>query len=397
MNLFSRIWCRLYQGAFKLAMPMLPYREPKIIESVLGIKEILKEKNITDVLLVTDSGVRSLTRELVKDLKENEIKCTIFDGVVPNPTIDVVEEAYKIYTEKKCMAIIAFGGGSVMDAAKVIGARVIKPEQSVRKMKGLLKIRKELPLLIAIPTTAGTGSETTVTAVITDSENKRKYTINDFNLIPHYAVLDAKLTIGLPPAITATTGMDALTHAVEAYIGKSTTKETRHYALNATKFIIENITKVYDDGKNERARGHMLKGSYMAGLAFTRSYVGYVHAVAHTLGGEYHTPHGLANAVALPYVLGMYGKSAHKKLKELAVFANVARPYDGDEIAANKFINKILELNEYLNIPKKFDFIKSEDIDRLAKYASKEANPLYPVPKLMSAKELTKIYYNLQA
>ena len=141
----------------------------------------------------------------------------------------------------------------------------------------------------------------------------------------------------------------------------------------------------------------MLKASYMAGLAFTKSYVGYVHAVAHTLGGEYHTPHGLANAVILPYVLGMYGKSVHKKLKELAVFSNIARPYDSEEIAANKFINKILELNEKMNIPKKFDFIKNEDIEKLAKYASKEANPLYPVPKLMSAKELTKVYYNLQS
>lgn len=397
MNIFGKIWCRLYQGVFRLVMPMLPYREPTVIESVLEIKKILKEKKIKSVLLVTDGGVKGLTKELVKDLKDNEIKCTIYDGVIPNPTIDNIEEGYKLYLEKKCSGIIAFGGGSVMDTAKVIGARVVKPKKTVRKMKGLLKINKELPTLIAIPTTAGTGSETTVTAVITDAETKRKYTINDFCLIPHYAVLDAKLTLGLPKGLTATTGMDALTHAVEAYIGNSTTKETRLHALNATKFIIENITKVYDDGNNERARMHMLKASYMAGLAFTRSYVGYVHAVAHTLGGEYHTPHGLANAVILPYVLGMYGDSVHKKLKELAVFSGVARPYDSDEIAANKFINKIIEINEYLNIPKKFDFIKDEDIERLSKYASSEANPLYPVPKLMSAKELTKIYYKLQS
>ena len=397
MNIFSKIWCRVYQGAFKLIMPMLPYREPSVLESVLQIKDVLKEKNITSVLLVTDNGVRSLTKGLVKDLKENEIKCHIYDGVIPNPTIENIEEGLELYIKNGCNCIIAFGGGSVMDCAKVIGARVAKPEKPVNKMKGLLKIRKELPTLIAIPTTAGTGSETTITAVITDSESKRKYTINDFSLIPHYAVLDPSLTLGLPPHLTATTGMDALTHAIEAYIGNSTTKTTRLQALNATKFIIENITKVYDDGKNERARMHMLKASYMAGLAFTRSYVGYVHAVAHTLGGEYHTPHGLANAVILPYVLGMYGKSVYKKLKELAVFANVARPYDSEEIAANKFINKIIEINEYLNIPKTFDFIKSEDIPRLAKYASREANPLYPVPKLMSAKELIKIYYNIQS
>ena len=135
----------------------------------------------------------------------------------------------------------------------------------------------------------------------------------------------------------------------------------------------------------------------MAGLAFTKSYVGYVHAIAHSLGGEYHTPHGLANAVILPYVLGVYGKSIHSKLKTMAVFCNVAKSYDSDEIAANKFINKIIELNEYMGIPKKFDFIKNDDIKKLAKNASREANPLYPVPKLLSAKELEKIYYNLQA
>jgi len=396
MNIFSKIWCRLYQGVFRIVMPLLPYREPKVMESVLDIKNVLKEKNISTILLVTDGGVKSLTKDLVKDLKENEINCIVYDNVIPNPTIDNIEDGYKLYLEKGCQGVIAFGGGSVMDCAKVIAARVVKPKKTVKKMKGLLKINKTLPTLIAIPTTAGTGSETTITAVITDSENKRKYTINDFSLIPHYAVLDANLTTGLPPRLTSTTGMDALTHAVEAYIGNSTTKATRLHALNATKFIVENITKVYDDGSNVRARQHMLKASYMAGLAFTRSYVGYVHAVAHTLGGEYHTPHGLANAVILPYVLGMYGKSAHKKLKELAVFANIARPYDSDEIAANKFINKIIELNEYMGIPKKFDFIKEDDIERLAKYASSEANPLYPVPKLMSAKELTKVYYNIK-
>ena len=189
--------------------------------------------------------------------------------------------------------------------------------------------------------------------------------------------------------------MDALTHAIEAYIGNSTTKNTRHYALEAMRLIFQNIEKVYTDGSNERARKHMLKASYMAGLAFTRSYVGYVHAIAHTLGGEYHTPHGLANAVILPYVLGEYGSKIHKKLKEIAVYCDIAHSYDNEHIAASKLINKIFELNEKMGIPKTFNFIKEEDIPRLARYASKEANPLYPVPVLMSAKELEKLYYKI--
>ena len=321
----------------------------------------------------------------------------VFDDVVPNPTIDNIEAGKACYEENKCEAIIALGGGSVMDCAKMIGARVANPDKTVSQMKGLLKVKNKLPVLIAIPTTAGTGSETTLTAVITDSSTHHKYTINDFDLIPKYAVLDESLTLKLPAGLTATTGMDAFTHAIEAYIGNSTTDFTRRCALDAIRLIVENLPKVYADPSNERARKYMLKASYLAGLAFSRSYVGYVHAIAHSLGGKYGTPHGLANAVILPYVLSEYGPKLNKKLKTMAVFAGIARPYDEEQIAASKFINKIFEFNETFGIPKKFDFINSEDIPELAKKADKEANPLYPVPKLMNAKELEKLYYKLQA
>lgn len=395
MNIFSKAYCRTYQTIFKWIIPLMPYREPQILNSVLEISKTLKEKEINNVLLVTDKGIRDLglTKSLEDDITANDIKLSVYDGTVPNPTINNIEEAVKLYTENNCQAIIAFGGGSVMDCAKVTGARVSNPTKTVRKMKGLLKVKKPLPLLIAIPTTAGTGSETTVAAVISDSENHTKYAINDFKLIPMYAVLDPKLTINLPKMLTATTGIDALTHAVEAYIGRSTNEHTRHCSLEACRLIFENLEKVFDDGKNERARAHMLKASYMAGVAFTISYVGYVHAVAHSLGGKYNTPHGLANAVVLPYMLSEYGATIHKKLKQIAVYCGIARPYESDQIAASKFINKILDMNEHFGIPKRFDFINPEDIAELAKHASAEGNPLYPVPKLMSAKELEKIYY----
>lgn len=395
MNIFSKIYCRVYQTIFKWIIPLMPYREPQILNSVLDIKNILNEKNIDNVLLVTDKGIRSLglTESLEKDLKDSGKNVFVFDETVPNPTINNIEDAYKMYIDNSCQGIIAFGGGSVMDCAKVTGARVVNPKKSVQKMKGLLKVKKDLPLLIAIPTTAGTGSETTVAAVITNPETHTKYAINDFKLIPSYAVLDPTLTINLPKSLTATTGMDALTHAIEAYIGNSTNKHTRHCSLEACRLIFENLEKVYDDGKNERARAHMLKASYMAGVAFTISYVGYVHAIAHSLGGKYNTPHGLANAVILPYMLSEYGSTIYKKLKEIAVYCNIARPYESDQIASSKLINKILEMNEHFEIPKRFDFINPDDISELASHASKEGNPLYPVPKLMSAKELEKIYY----
>lgn len=262
-------------------------------------------------------------------------------------------------------------------------------------MKGILKVHKKLPLLVAIPTTAGTGSETTLAAVITDARTRHKYAINDFPLIPAYAVLDPKVTISLPPSLTATTGMDALTHAVEAYIGGSTTRHTRKYAKKATKLIFDNIYKAYDDGQNIEARKEMLKASFFAGCAFTKSYVGYVHAVAHSLGGKYNIPHGLANATILPMVLEDYGSTIYKKLYQLAVYAGIADESDDHAVAADKFISAIKDMKEYFQIGDTFSEIQKEDISELSRYADKEANPLYPVPVLMNAKELEKYYYML--
>ena len=398
MNIFGKIYCRTFQGVMRFVLPLMPYREPKIIERIEDIPGVLIEKEISKVLIVTDKGIRDLglTKTLEKSLKESKVKFEMFDEVVPNPTTDNVENAVNIYKVSECRGIIAIGGGSVIDCAKAVGARVVNPKKPLSKMKGLLKVKNPLPTLIAIPTTAGTGSETTVTAVITEAVAHHKYTINDFDLIPQYAVLDANLTLGLPKGLTATTGMDALTHAIEAFIGNSTTESTRKNALEAARLIFENLHKVVEDGKNVRARSQMLKASYLAGLAFTKSYVGYVHAIAHTLGGKYGVPHGLANAVILPYVLSEYGNIIYKKLKIMAVYCNVARPYDDEQIAASKFINAIMAMNEKFGIPKVLDNIQETDIPALAKIASAEANPLYPVPKLMSAKELERLYYKIK-
>lgn len=240
---------------------------------------------------------------LLEALEHQQIAYTIYQDTVPNPTIANVEEARALYLENHCQAIIGFGGGSSMDCAKICAARIAKPRQPIHKMKGILKIHKKLPLLIAIPTTAGTGSETTVTAVITNSDTHHKYPINDFCLIPDYAVLDAQVTLGLPAHLTATTGMDALTHAVEAYIGGTTTRYTRRMAEEAVTLIVQHLKHAYDDGNNKDAREKMLRASFCAGIAFTRSYVGYVHGIAHSLGGQYGIPHGLANAVILPHML----------------------------------------------------------------------------------------------
>lgn len=395
LNVFQKAWCRTYQGVFKILIPMLPYRKPELIEGVDSVKKLpakIKELGYDSVLIVTDSVLMSLglVDGLIEGLKAENVKVSLFDKTVPNPTIDNIEEALSMYNENGCQAIIAFGGGSPMDCAKGVGARVARPNKQIPQMKGLLKVLKKTPTLFAIPTTSGTGSETTLAAVVTNSETHEKYPINDFVLIPHYAVLDPTLTMGLPKHITSTTGMDALTHAVEAYIGNSTTKETREMAKKATKLIFENLTKAYDDGKNLEARDNMQHASFYAGVAFTVSYVGYVHAIAHTLGGFYHVPHGLANSIILPYVLDYYGESAYKKLAELADVVGI----DGgsEEEKAKKFIQAIRDMNKYMNIPEKVSGIKEEDIPTMVERALSEANPLYPVPRLMGKEEMTEMF-----
>ncbi len=397
MNIFKKCYCRIYQGIFKMIMPLMPYREPKILDSVTEIKNVLQENKVSSVMLVTDTGVRNLglTKELEDDLTTNGYKLVIFDQVVPNPTISNIEAGLKIYKSEGCQAILSFGGGSVMDCAKIIGARFVKPKQSVKKMKGLLKIRKQLPTLIAVPTTAGTGSEVTVSAVITDDSTHFKYPINDFNLIPKYAVLDYKTTINLPPHLTSSTGMDALTHAVEAYIGNSTTKYTRDKAEEAVRLIANNLYECYSNGHNADARAKMLRASYLAGISFTRSYVGYVHAVAHSLGGKYGVPHGLANAIILPYFLEEYEPKIYKKLAKLARIVGVADNDMADIDASHSFIKWVKEMNVKMNIPTYIDDLRQEDIPELAKRADKEGNPLYPVPILMNAKQLERMYAKL--
>ena len=394
MNPIKAIYCRSVQAVLRAALPVLPYREPQVFHSCGELSTVFQKENIRRVLIVTDVGiVRSgIAAQLEAVLDEDDISYAVYDQTRPNPTVVNVEQALSLYRRYRCQALIAIGGGSSMDCAKAVGARLARPGTPLGKLKGTLRILRPLPTLIAIPTTAGTGSETTLAAVITDTQAQHKYVMNDFVLIPKYAVLDARLTLSLPPHLTATTGMDALTHAVEAYIGRSTTRQTRQEALEATRLVFANVERAYRNGKDYEARSNMLTAAYRAGIAFSRSYVGYVHAVAHSLGGQYNIPHGLANAVLLPYVLESYGSCIHRKLHDLAVAAGIASPQDEDAGAAAKFIRAIRQLNARMGIPETLEGIRPEDIPVMAAHAEKEANPLYPVPRLMTREELTFFY-----
>lgn len=401
MGTLNNLYCRTYQNAFKVAVNFLDWTPPQLLKGAGSIKKLpalVKEQGVNNVLVVTDKGLMGLglLNSLFDGLKEEGIKYTVYDGVQPNPTIYNIADALELYKSNACEGFIAFGGGSPMDCAKATAARVVRPDKEIPELRGQLKVLKKIPPFFAVPTTAGTGSETTIAAVVSNPDTHEKNAINDPVLRPKFAVLDPELTIGLPPHITSTTGMDALTHAVEAFIGKSNTKKTEEDAITATRLIFENIETAYFDGKNIEARENMLVASFHAGLAFTRAYVGYVHAIAHNLGGMYGIPHGLANAVILPYVLEYFGESAYKRLAVLADVAGVSGPAQSDREKAKRFIAAIKALNKKMNIPDKIEGIKDEDIPLIAERALKEGNPLYPVPKIMNIEECMALIKKLQ-
>lgn len=405
MNVLTKFGCRIFQKAMWCAMWFLPWNQNKGTlsgaDSVKELPKFLKEKGFKSILIVTDGGLFKLgmADPILTACEAEGMKGCVYHDVVPNPTISNIEDGLAMYKANDCDVIVALGGGSAMDCAKGIGARVACPKKSVPQMKGVLKIMitgHKLPPLVAIPTTSGTGSEATLAAVISNPETHEKYPINDPFLIPRYVVMDPILTKSLPPHITSTTGVDALTHAVEAYIGGENTSTTKKDAVEAIVLINKYLKRAYDNGADLEARNEMQRAAYLAGKAFTRAYVGYVHAVAHTLGGEYGVPHGLANAVILPYVLKAYGKSAHKKLAQLADVINLGG--NTKEEKANLFIKWIEDLNASMNIPTKITakdgspLIEEERLPKMIKHALAEANPLYPCPQVWGKEEIEAIY-----
>lgn len=401
MFALKKAYYRTFQAIFNIGARVLPWRKAEVIQApgaISKIPELMAGLGVKNPIVVTDPGLMEagVAPRLLAVLDERKISYLLYAKVEPNPSVNTVNEILEHYTGNGCDCIIAIGGGSAMDAAKAAGARAVRPKKSVQKLGGLLKVLKKLPPFIAVPTTAGTGSETTIAALITDTDTHHKYAIMDLNLIPLYAVLDPELTVGLPPHITATTGMDALTHAVEAYLCWTyNTKESIRFAEEAVELIFKNLPKVYENGSDMEARSNMLLASYKAGFAFTRAGVGNVHAIAHTLGGLYNTPHGLANAVILPIVLEDYGEKVYEKLARLARFAGVAVG-GGDEADAKAFISAIYKFNEDMKIPGGFDFIKDSDIPQMVEWASGEANPIYPVPVVYSPERYTAIIQKIR-
>ena len=389
------IYNRIAHGVYAVVKMLMHWRTPITITGencIERLPEILAACESKHPLLVTDPFLAGhLAPRIESVLSGAGVTYTLFSDVAPNPTIANCQHARDVYVAEGCDALIGLGGGAPMDTAKTCGAYLARPNRDARKFRSQFGVGRKIPPLIAIPTTAGTGSETTLAAVIVDEKTHHKYALMDPALMPLYAVLDPTLTVGLPPFVTATTGMDTLVHALEAYFSRSnSTRETNQLAEDAIRIVFRFLERACRDGGDMEARAQMQIAANKAGFAFSRVGVGNVHAIAHTLGGLYNTPHGLANAVILPYILKDYGPVIHKKLGYLSESLGIR--FDGTPAErSDAFIAEVEAMNARMGIPTGFDFIRDEDIDQMITWAMKEANPVYPVPQVYTREHFREV------
>lgn len=380
---------------------LLPRNAPVVYKganSSLVLCEQLAVLGFRRVLIVTDNflGSSGILDGIKGQLEKDGVEFVVYDGVLPDPSFDKVQEGEAVYRTERCEAVIAVGGGSVLDAAKMVAMLHTNPGP-LKKFDGIQKSKRPGVPLFAIPTTAGTGSEITLAAVITDPDSHRKVPVVDSKMIPGYVALDAEIMKGMPPGITAATGMDALTHAVESYLSKASNESTEIQARAAIRLIFRYLVPAYKDGSNMEARDAMAVASFYAGAAFGKTSVGYVHAVAHQLGRVCGTPHGNANAMVLPEVLSAYGDSVHTRLADLARLVEIGNPGDSDRELAIAFIDAITEMRKEMELPLQPKELKAHDVPGIIEEALKEAGGLYPVPRYMSADEIRPIVNGLVA
>jgi alcohol dehydrogenase len=385
------VFFKIWQFLLKWSTKLLTFRTPELFSgpgSSLVLCEHIAKTGVKNLLIVTDGMLvkLGLLKPMQEKLEQLGVSYVVYDGVLPNPTIEQIETGLTMLKDKGCTAILAIGGGSSIDAAKVIAARARNPHKIVH-MAGLMRVFFKPMPLYAVPTTAGTGSEVTIAAVVSDPATTRKFAIMDPKLVPIGAALDGALMTGLPAPITAATGMDALTHAVEAYISRNSTPMTDREALDATKLIMENLTEAVKNGINVEARQNMALASFKAGVAFTTAGVGYVHAIAHNFGAYYHVPHGLANAIVLPRVLDFSKPNCTDRLAQLAEVSGLKQGGESNAQLADAFIDKVRAMNADYGIPTQVEKLQESDIPAITDKALSEAHMFYAVPRYMDGPE----------
>ncbi len=392
----------VYKTKLKLVGGMLskPQSKPMVFIGAGSSNELCKtiaQFGIRKLLVVTDGPLRELgiLDDALATLAGAGVRATVFDGVLPDPTAQLVNEGLGVLRKEGCDSVLAIGGGSSIDCAKVI-ALAAANDCSAEDCIGANKCKLPTVPFFAIPTTAGTGSEGTCIAVISDNETHDKGGVIDNSMIPKATALDPVLMRGLPPHITAATGMDALTHAIESYIGTIGNAETDFYGLASAKLVFQQLPEACRNGDNLEARQAMALASYYGGLAITQALVGYVHAISHNLGARYGMPHGLGNAMVLPHVLDLLKTDAAKKMAEIAVHVGIGEVGETDQNLANKLVERVWALNREIGIPGTTDLVKEDDLDELVAASLAEGSG-YPTPRYFEEDECKSVLKQIKA
>lgn len=389
-KILHKVWVRtmdLISVFVKVPQPMV-FIGP---DSSSHLARYIADSGAKHVLLVTDKLLEplGLHKPLLDIFEAKGVEITVYSKVEPDPTLAQIEEGVKVAQAQNCDTVLAFGGGSSIDAAKVIAAGMTN-KMPVSKM-GFFNLKKALAPFYAIPTTAGTGSEATIGSVVTDVKNENKYSVVDPKLVPLATALDASLMLGLPARITAATGMDTLTHAVEAFIATRNQPSAKSYGRMAVKLIFDHLRDAYNNGGQLEAREAMAIASHYGGLAISSLGAGYVHGYAHQIGARYHLPHGEINAVLLPLILQESLQEISTELADLAELIGIANSHAGEVENAQAFIHAVESLSADLNMPKGFREIKKEDYETIHRDATSEVFSLYAVPKYMSREDSFRI------
>jgi alcohol dehydrogenase len=337
------------------------------------LPEILKEYKAKNVMVVYDAGVKmaGIATKVLGEIEKADVKVTVFDGVIPNPTNEVVEEAAEIAKKENIDVFVAVGGGSSIDLTKAVNILMTNPGP-IGQYGGIGMVKEDVLPLIAIPTTAGTSSEITNVVALTDTEAVCKYVIIDNKIVADRVIADPEFTRTMPPSVTAATGMDAITHAVESYISNMATPLTEYHSLKGLQIFYENLSKAVADGNDMHAREQMMLGCIIAGFGFSNANLGLVHGIAHTLSAHFHLAHGMANATVLPYVMEYNADSCPEKMVELAkaIQLPVSGNLDEDKLLLSK---ELLKLTKTLGIKTLSEQgIKEEDLSMLADDVLKE-------------------------
>jgi len=419
------IFFKLLMLGLKVAVKFIPQNQPIIFSgqnSSLSLAQLIIDQGALRVLIVTDSILNNLgiADDICQRLRQQNVEVIIFDKVTPDPNENIVENGIRTIRQHNCDLVLGIGGGSSLDAAKMIAVLAVSGQsklalntrstncldsqpqniKSVKDVAGILKIKQRgLPLFL-LPTTSGTGSEVTMAAVITDSFTETKSLVISPHIMPIATALDPILMQGMPAKITADTGFDALTHAIEAYLSTHANEQTNLYALCAIKLIFKSLPSAYQNGSDLAARESLALASCYAGLAFTKAGLGYVHAISHQLGAKYHLPHGMTNAVILPHVLEFNLTVSQARLSVLAKAISgpeqSARLKEMDQAKqAEYFLEKVRELQQSVNIEQTISAINLEDLESIAKGALKEAHYLYPVPKYLTLNQCKSLLRKL--